>query len=99
MSSLRDYSECKKLLELFDVETQKGNCKSSDRALWHLLKYWENRLPELDDYFHKAFRQIDVTDYGYVDMAIWNLLNDSTLFWRLFERVQGEKKEKNKEKV
>ena len=57
-----------------------------------LLKHWEDKLPILDDYFHKAFRQTDVTDEGYIDIAIWSLLNDSTLFWRLFERVQGEKK-------
>ena len=90
----------KELLELLEKETQHVSAfttttndgKPSDRALWHLLKQWESKLPELDDYFHKAFRQVDVTDDGHTDMAIWNLLSDSTLFWRLFERVQEEKK-------
>lgn len=79
-----------RLLELMDKETQDSD-KPADRALWHLLKRWEDRLPELDGYFHKAFRQMDVTDDGHTDMAIWNLIHHSKTFWRLFEEVQTEK--------
>lgn len=87
-----------KLLELLDQETKDCNAwnedrsKPSDRALFHLLKRDKDNLPELNDYFHKAFRQTDVLEDGNLDSAIWHLLSDSTLFWRLFERVQGEKK-------
>ena len=79
-----------RLLEEMDLETQGSNDKS-ERALWHLLMQWRERLPELDGYFHKAFRQCDVTDDGHTDMAIWNLLHSSKIFWKLFEKAQAEK--------
>lgn len=80
-----------RLIELLDIETRKWNYDRADRALYCLLKGYKDQLPELDGYFHKAFRQVDVTDNGCLDSAIWNLLNGSTLFWRLFEAVQEEK--------
>ena len=78
----------KKFLELFDKETQEDGSQPSDSALYLLLKRWENRLPKLDSYFHKAFRQIDITDDGYTDSAIWNLLSGSILFWRLLNEFK-----------
>ena len=55
---------------------------SYDRALWYLLKgnieYVRYGLEEGDiDYFMKSFRQIDVTNNAYIDMAIWVLLGES----------------------
>ena len=79
------------MLELLDQETRTDYENEVDRALWCLLKRWEDKLPYLDGYFHKAFRQVDVTDDGHTDAAIWHLLNVSKLFWRVFERVQDEK--------
>lgn len=63
-----------------------------DCALCHALKKWKDNLPPLDDYFHKAFRQIDVTDCGHADMILWNLINASDLFWKALETVRKEKK-------
>lgn len=80
----------KKLLKILDEET-KNQDSPADRALFCLLKRYEDKLPEPDDYFHKAFRQTDVTDSGYTDMAIWHLLSASGIFWNCFERVQDEK--------
>lgn len=80
-----------RLLALLEQETKSPECSPSDRALWHLLKRWESELPEINDLFHKKFRQVAVTDSGHTDMAIWNLLHHSKMFWRLFERVQDEK--------
>lgn len=80
-----------KLLKLLNEETINGN-KPSDRTLFHLLSHWKDVLPKLDNYFHKAFRQTDVTESGHIDMAIWYLLNESILFWEIFERVQDRKK-------
>lgn len=88
-----------RLLELFDEESLKDFKNPAGRALWHLLTRWKDELPTLDGYFIKAFRQVDVTDDGNTDMAIWNLLNSesATTFWKLFERVQREKELKEKE--
>lgn len=80
-----------RLLELLDKESREDINGYADRALWHALTRWKDNLPELDDYFHKAFRQCDVTDDGHTDMVIWCLLNHSKRFWRLFEMVQEEK--------
>lgn len=68
--------------------------KPTDRALWHLLTRWQGQLPDLDGYFHKAFRQVDVSDDGDTDMAIWNLLNHSRLFWNIFDDVVKKRKKK-----
>lgn len=77
------------LLERMDEET-KGDW-GFERGLYHLLKANETKLPPLDDYFHKAFRQVDVTESGHTDMAIWQALQESKVFWRCFESVQPEK--------
>lgn len=82
------------LLERLDERTKSHMNNWNDRALFHLLKLHKDRLPKLDDYFHKAFRQVDVTDSGECDMAIWCLLQDAPIFWDCFESVQPEKKRK-----
>ena len=77
------------MLEMMDGKTQ-GN-GGFERGLFFLLKRYKSSLPLLNDYFHKAFRQIDITDSSLVDMAIWNALQDSEIFWHCFECVQDEK--------
>ena len=82
-----------RLLVLLELETR-GGIKPhdyADRALWYLLTFYEGCLPQLDGKFHQSFREGAVTTSGHADMAIWNLLNSSTRFWRLFEQVQPEK--------
>lgn len=86
----------KKFLALFDEKTKerRGNVNhGADRALFLLLSRWKDKLPDLDNdlWFVKTFRVADVTDDVQTDMAIWNLLNQSKMFWRVFEEVQGEK--------
>ncbi len=76
------------ILEDFDREAESFH----DRALSCLLLAFKDKLPEPDHYFHKCFRQCDVIEAGnggYVDMAIWNLLN-SNLFWEIFGRYVSE---------
>lgn len=76
------------LLEKYDKVTKEAD---KERALWNLLKANEKHIQGLIEndstgyWFHKAFRQIDVCETGYMDMAIWNLLYDATLFWEMLE--------------
>jgi len=76
----------KELLEKYDKKTQENN---KERPLWNLLKANEKHIEGLIEedstghWFHKAFRQTDVTDTGYMDMAIWELLHYAPLFWEL----------------
>lgn len=74
-----------KLLELYDKATITAG--GSERALFCLLKLYEEELPILDDYFHKAFRQTEVTNSALIDSAIWHLLQDAPLFWECFDGV------------
>ena len=78
-----------KLTQLIELMKEQA-ITPNDKALYHLLARWENELPELNDYFHKSFRQVDNVDLGnggHTDMAIWHLLGQSHLFWRLFEEA------------
>ncbi len=63
----------------------------ADSALLHLLKKHLVNLPNPDDYFHKAFRQVDVIegDRGTTDIVIHNLLSQSKEFWRIFPKCQN----------
>ena len=72
-----------KLLELYDKATIVAG--GSERALFCLLKEYESQLPIIDERFHKAFRQTDVTNSGLVDLAIWHLLKNAPLFWKCFD--------------
>lgn len=59
----------------------------ADWALYCLLSLNKKEIEFLfddPDCFHKAFRQIDVTDTGDMDMAIWHLIHASTYFWEVF---------------
>lgn len=55
-------------------------------CLLNMLIEHKDKLPDFDDYFHKAFRQCDVTESGHHDMVFWHLLNTCSIFWVLFEK-------------
>lgn len=81
-----------KLLQVFRGKVEhnlsaKPELYSVDRALLYLLEEFEEDLPEVDAYFHKAFRQVDVTNSGRIDAAIWQLIGLSDTFWEAFDEV------------
>ena len=60
-----------------------------DVALANLLIAFDDQIAYLYDtpeFFHKAFRQVDVVNIPGIDSAIWNLLYDSKLFWEIFDK-------------
>ena len=66
--------------------------ESHELALWCLLDSERKNVLLLLDHghpfqFHKSFRQIDVTDSGQKDMAIWHLLDNAKIFWEVFHEV------------
>lgn len=77
------------LLKEFGTASKKDN---RERALWHLLKTNEKEITGIvegdPEYFHKAFRQIDVCKDGHMDMAIWLLLDEARLFWKVFDTLK-----------
>jgi len=83
---MEEKDEIGQLLHLMD-ESTKESLNTSDRALWHLLKQYEDDLPCLNDQFHETFRTCDVTGNYHIDTAIWVLLSGSVLFWRLYGEV------------
>lgn len=71
-------------LELYDEHTRNAIINhGTDRALFHLLTANRQKLGDFPKtsteryYFHKMFRQTDVTGNGNTDMAIWVLIADS----------------------
>ena len=76
----------KEVLERYYNETQNSY---KERGLWHLLKANEKHITGLIEedptgyWFHKAYRQIDVTENPNTDLAIWHLLQDAPLFWKM----------------
>ena len=79
--------EIERFLKIMDEETRGGE-NNLERALYHILSQYKFELPPLDNNFHKTFRQVPVTGSSHVDSVIWHLLNESTLFWTILERVQ-----------
>jgi hypothetical protein len=86
------------LLELYDGRIRAVEALvlySHERALWCLLTHTQDALlpffqKDFDrHWFHKAFRQIDVTDSGDLDMAIWHLLGKSEILWKLFDDLEN----------
>ncbi len=72
------------------MDDDKSFTDDSERALLLLLLDEESNIFILDDdpgWLHKAFRQIDVTDSGKRDMAIWHLLNNSKVVWEIIENI------------
>lgn len=82
------------VLELFDRMSQQDMSANryAERALFQALSRHVDRLPKLDYYFHKAFRQVDVTGNGHDDMVIWCLLNQSELFWGALKAARKERR-------
>lgn len=60
----------------------------ADSALVLLLVKYRDVLPTMDGYFHKCFRQCDVTDSGTIDMVIHKLLDQSVRFWKVLASEQ-----------
>lgn len=73
-----------RLISGMEAVCVRGEATAVDAALWHALRLWRDKLPELDGYFHKAFRQCDVLGNGDADMVMWHLLDGSELFWKVF---------------
>ena len=93
-------SKMDRLLKEFDEATVNNwddKNHYADRALYHALLRWEDSIPPLeqlkeqDTNFHKIFRQTDVTESGHTDMIIWCLLEQSQVFWQIYEKVMEEK--------
>ena len=89
---MNDKVKIKQFLELFEKRTKTSDSYAS-RALYKLLSEYESKLPNIDDYFHKAFRQIDVTDSGNIDMAIWFLIHESDDFWYCYGVINKDNQE------
>ncbi len=85
-----------RLISLLDKATDEAmlvrssNCYA-DRALYLLLAEYRDVLPDIDDQFHPMFRKVDVTDRAKVDMAIWQMLHGSKLFWEVFNKLLEER--------
>ncbi len=88
-----EQSKIKKVLKLYDTASYAAK-SPVDRALWHMLKRWEDKLPEMlpDDpeWFHRAFRQVDVLPTGNEDMVVYCLLINRKMFWEIFNKVISE---------
>jgi hypothetical protein len=80
-----------KLLPELDKRTKDMFGISSDycsRALYYLILDNREHLEGFSVYyFHKAFRQIDVTPTGNLDMAFYSLLNGARIFWEIIEEL------------
>ena len=87
------------LLEKYDKITKEAN---KERALWNLLKANEKHITGLIEedstgyWLHKAHRQIDVCESVYMDMAIWILLSEASLFWEMLAKEEELKTLKTK---
>jgi len=81
-----------KLLDMYDKECDLSvrTQRNIERALYLVLRKYQDRLPEPDDYFHKSFRQTDVTGDAGMDMVIWHLLHACKAFWECFDKVNNQ---------
>ena len=77
--------------ELLDKYNEITTLLGKERALYNLLKANEGKISrfieedETCKWLHKALRQVDVTECSYTDMAIYCLLNEAEIFWKLIE--------------
>jgi hypothetical protein len=93
---MKEDKKLDKLLEIFEEKNypikydRHYKVSGGDRALLILLDRYRDELPSVDEYFHKAFRQVDVIEdgEGSLDMAIWHLIGDSKLFWDAWEEME-----------
>ena len=75
-------------LEKLDNATK--NLEGYERALYLLLRDEENNIfiPDSNpSWLHKSFRQVDVTESGKRDWAIWHLMNCSQIVWEVMDVV------------
>ena len=89
---VKDDERSESMLKEFRVLLRNEGWPQHEAALYCLLMYCKEKdcLPMLNDRFHKNFRQIDVTESGHIDSAIWQLLDNAPIFWRLFEKYMTE---------
>jgi len=96
MSELPDYNIKANRLALLDKLIEGLERKDTDKALMYLLKAFRLEVCELlyidkswyPEWFHKAFRQIDVVSVRGVDMVFYQLIeNASDKYWRLFDGI------------
>ena len=85
------------LISKLDTDTKNlGDAGCNSRALYLILKANMASITGLieDDssgnWFHKAFRQMDVTPSTDIDLAIWNLLKSDTVFWKTLKYLREE---------
>lgn len=83
----------KQLLDKLDQKTK--SLENNERVLFLLLKEYEEQITgliEQDEFkggwFHKAFRQTDVTNSGKIDSAIWMLISQSEIFWKVVKNIK-----------
>lgn len=67
--------------------------RENEMALLSLMKAYKKDLPDPlnKGCFHSAFRKVDVTNNGHVDMAFWHLLMDVKVFWDAINKLNGSK--------
>lgn len=75
--------------ELTEAATSQQEC--AERALYLLLVAHKQKLFPVDGYFHKSFRQCDVTGSGHLDMAIWLLAGTSEKMWEAYKHCNKRK--------
>lgn len=93
-----DKLKIKQFLELFEKRTKTSDSYTS-KALYSLLKKYESELQNIDGYFHKAFRQVDVTDSGHIDTAIWCLIHESDDFWYCYGVINKDTEESQEDQA
>ena len=77
------------------IEYMERDITDHDRIVYRLLRANEHHFGkcELCYRFQKNFRQIDVTDNGHMDMAIWYAINYSPLTLKLVDKMVAEGEE------
>jgi hypothetical protein len=98
MSTNNNQEKFFKELEELRESKEYNNISGAERALILLLLDEKENIYIPDDdpnWFHKQFRQIDVTSSGMRDSAIWNLINDSEIIWKALDKVYPNEQKAN----
>ena len=87
--------DTKRMIELYEDRLDGMIRVESENALLRLMKAFEKEITGLIEYdtennehgiwFHKSFRQTDVTGNADVDMAFWNLLKVAPQFFTMLK--------------
>jgi hypothetical protein len=76
-----------------------------DKIGYNLFLYCEkyikdniNSFETMEDFseFHKHLRQIDITNNGYLDLCLYNYMNESDYFWMIVKDLIESKNLQNK---